>query len=67
MSNENGDELLGKVDDLIAETEKKIDAQLALIDELEGQGKCTETATRGFISLVNTLEKLAELKISLTK
>lgn len=67
MSEKNGNERLGKLDDLISETERRIDEQLALIEELERQGECTEAPTRGFISLVNTLEKLAELKISLMK
>lgn len=65
MSGQHENELIAKVDHLIAETEKQIDAQLALIEKLELQGESTEAATRGFISLVNALEKLAELKISL--
>lgn len=65
MSGQHENELIAKVDHLIAETEKQIDAQLALIEKLELQRESTEAATRGFISLVNALEKLAELKISL--
>jgi hypothetical protein len=58
---------LAVVDQLIAETEKKIDAQLELIEQMTARGESTEHALMVFASLVDTLDELAQQQLIVRK
>jgi hypothetical protein len=58
---------LAGVDQLIAEIENKIDAQLEWIEHQQASGESTAYALMAFASLVDTLDDLAQQRLSMQK